>query len=199
MPPEAPGALASRHYWDREFERMAVKVLPSEYYVTARQQALLTVLGSCVAACLHDPHARVAGMNHFMLPDEGEGGRAHPDAMRYGAHAMDVLVSELVKAGARRERLQAKVFGGAAVLAQMTALNIGDRNAQFVLRWLRKERIDVCASDLGGQHARRVCFLPDSGRVVVRKLRRSEELDAVQLDERRLLRHLSGPRSGAAA
>jgi chemotaxis protein CheD len=199
MPAEAAGALASRHYYDRDFDRMAVKLLPSEYYVTAQPTALLTVLGSCVAACLHDPHAGVAGMNHFMLPDEGEGGRSHPDAMRYGAHAMDVLVSELLKAGARRERLQAKVFGGAAVLAGMTSLNIGDRNADFVRRYLRDAKIDLFASDLGGQHARRVCFLPDTGRVVVRKLRRSEEVDAVQVEERRLLRQLSAPRVRAVA
>lgn len=191
MSVEMLGSVASHHYFDRDLGRVAVKLLPSEYYVTTQQMALLTVLGSCVAACLHDPHARVAGMNHFMLPDQGESGRAHPMAMRYGAHAMDVLVSELIKAGARRERLRAKVFGGAAVLPNMPLLNIGDRNSDFVLRYLRAEQIDLYAQDLGGSHARRVCFMPESGKVVVRKLRASHDLDRVQSQESELFRKLT--------
>jgi len=162
--------MASCVYFDRECQRMAVKLLPSEYYVTAGNTVMLTVLGSCVAACLHDPEAGVAGMNHFMLPETAEGGGSAADAMRYGTHAMEVLLRELLRAGARRERLQAKVFGGAAVLANMTALNIGERNAEFVLRYLCREGIDVHAQDLGGSRARRICFLPDSGKVQVRLL-----------------------------
>lgn len=195
MGAEQPDAMARLHYFDRDLARMAVKLLPSEYYVTTRQTALLTVLGSCVAACVQDPMAGVAGMNHFMLPDEGEGGREHPASMRYGAHAMDVLVSELIRSGARRERLRAKVFGGAAVLPNMPSLNIGDRNAQFVLRYLRAQNIGLYAQDLGGAHARRVCFLPESGKVVVRKLRSPGELDQVQSQEGELLRRLAA-RSG---
>ncbi len=191
MNAEMPGSVASHHYFDRDLGRLAVKLLPSEYYITKRQTALLTVLGSCVAACLHDPHAGIAGMNHFMLPDQGESGRDHPMAMRYGTHAMDVLVSELIKAGARRERLRAKVFGGAAVLPNMPSLNIGDRNSGFVLRYLRAEQIDLYAQDLGGSYARRVCFLPESGKVVVRRLRTAQELDPIQSQESELLQKLS--------
>jgi chemotaxis protein CheD len=110
--------------------------------------------------------------------------------MRYGAYAMDVLIRELVRAGARRERLQAKVFGGGAVLANMTTLNIGDRNADFVLRYLRNERIEVAAQDLRGPHARRVCFLPSTGKAIVRKLRAQTEVLAVQREEGELLRRL---------
>jgi chemotaxis protein CheD len=190
MSVEMPGSVASFHYFDRDLGRLAVKLLPSEYYVTMRDTALLTVLGSCVAACLHDPFARVAGMNHFMLPDEGDSGRADASAMRYGAHAMDVLVSELVKAGARRERLRAKVFGGAAVLPNMPSLNIGDRNADFVVRYLRAAQIDLCAQDLGGAHARRICFLPESGKVVVRKLRATPDVNQIHSRESELLRTL---------
>ncbi|MCY1370027.1 Chemoreceptor glutamine deamidase CheD [compost metagenome] len=164
--------------------------MPSEYYVTTDHTVLSTVLGSCVAACLHDAQAGVAGMNHFMLPDDGEPGVG---SMRYGAYAMDVLVRELVRAGARRERLQAKVFGGGAVLAGMTTLNIGDRNADFVLRYLEAERIEVAAQDLRGPHARRVCFLPESGKAVVRRLRAQTEVLRVRRDEGELLRRLSVP------
>lgn len=190
-------ARATRHYFDREFGRSAVKLLPSEYYVatTAKPLVLLTVLGSCVAACLHDPYAGVAGMNHFMLPDAIEGGMAHPDAMRYGVHAMDVLVQELVNAGARRERLQAKVFGGAAVLPNMPSLNVGDRNGAFVLRYLQEQKINLHAQDLGGIHARRVALLAESGRVVVRKLRQGQEVGEVREEEVELLRRFSGARA----
>ncbi|WP_143684730.1 chemoreceptor glutamine deamidase CheD [Variovorax sp. KK3] len=192
MTATAPGSIASHHYFDRDFDRMAVKLLPSEYYVTATDTVMSTVLGSCVAACLLDREAGVAGMNHFMLPEDAEPGtRGQAESMRYGTYAMEVLIRELLRAGARRDRLQAKVFGGAAVLANMTTLNIGDRNADFVLRYLAQERIAIAAQDLRGQHARRVCLLPHSGKAVVRKLRTQVDMLSVQREEGELLRKLA--------
>ncbi|MFL9670124.1 chemoreceptor glutamine deamidase CheD [Variovorax sp. AB1(2024)] len=194
--PSAPDSVASHHYFDRDVGHKAVKLLPSEYYVTMDDTVLSTVLGSCVAACLHDAEAGVAGMNHFMLPDDSESGMRDPvDSMRYGTYAMDVLIRELVRAGARRDRLQAKVFGGGAVLANMTTLNIGDRNADFVLRYLRTERIEVAAQDLRGPHARRVYFMPATGKAIVRKLRAQTEVRSIQREEGELLRSLSGLRA----
>ncbi len=193
MNAEMPDSLARHRCVDRDFGSV-VKLLPNEYYVTTGPKVLLTVLGSCVAACLIDPYAAVAGMNHFMLPDAGQGGLDQPAAMRYGAHSMDVLVRALVRAGARRERLQAKVFGGAAVLPNMPLLNVGDRNAQFVLRYLQAEKIGLYAQDLGGSYARRVAFLADSGKVVVRKLRTAQDLAPVQLQESEMLRALTPAR-----
>jgi chemotaxis protein CheD len=191
-----PQGVASHHYYDRDVGQMAVKLLPSEYFVTKTDTVLTTVLGSCVAACILDVDNGIAGMNHFMLPDDGDSApRDQAESMRYGAYAMDVLIRELIRAGARRERLQAKVFGGAAVLANMTTLNIGDRNADFVLRYLRAQRIDVAAQDLRGQHARRVCFLPSTGKAVVRKLRSQNDVQSIQHEEGELLRKLSTPRS----
>ncbi|WP_431273512.1 chemoreceptor glutamine deamidase CheD [Variovorax ureilyticus] len=190
----APGSVASLHYFDRDVGSMAVKLLPSEYYVTTTDTVLTTVLGSCVSACLVDIDNGVAGMNHFMLPDDGDASaRDQTESMRYGAYAMDVLIRELLRAGARRERLQAKVFGGGAVLANMTTLNIGDRNADFVLRYLRAERIAVAAQDLRGPYARRVCFMPSSGKAVVRKLRGQADVQSIQREEGELLRKLAGP------
>ncbi|HWT17562.1 MAG TPA: chemoreceptor glutamine deamidase CheD [Variovorax sp.] len=192
LPAAVPASVATHHYFDRDFDCAAVKLLPAEYYVTDAGILLTTVLGSCVAACITDVEAGVAGMNHFMLPDDAEAGSPEQaGAMRYGAHAMDVLVAELLRAGARRERLKAKVFGGAAVLANMTMLNIGGRNADFVLRYLEKQRIAVAAQDLRGLHARRVCLLPESGKAVVRKLRAPVDIQAVQRDEGELLRKWS--------
>ena len=196
--------LATRHYFDREFGLAAVKLLPGEYYVTADNMVLTTVLGSCVSACLRDSVSGIGGMNHFMLPDV-----ADPlffdaaAAMRYGAHAMQVLLSEVVRAGARRERLEAKVFGGGAVLASMTLLNIGERNADFVLRYLMSERIRIAAQDLRGKLPRRINFFPFSGRVMVRKLRQQGDALLVQCEEQALasalLKHQGMGRGGGLA
>ena len=192
----APGSVASHHYFDRDANSMAVKLLPSEYYVTSTHTVMSTVLGSCVAACLQDVEAGVAGMNHFMLPHDSEPGtRDQMESMRYGAYAMDVLTRDLVRAGANRGRLQAKVFGGGAVLANMTTLNVGDRNADFVLHYLRAAQIGIAAQDLRGPHARRVCFMPATGKVVVRRLYAQTEVQLIQREETEFLRRLSSTRT----
>jgi chemotaxis protein CheD len=162
-------ARATRHYFDSAFNYQAVKVLPNEYYVTGDDLMITTVLGSCVAACIRDPLTGVGGMNHFMLP-EGDGQSPASATMRYGAFAMEVLINEVLKAGAARERLEAKVFGGGAVLAAMHQMNIGERNGQFVLSYLKTEGIPVLAKDLGDVHARRISYFPRDGRVMVRKM-----------------------------
>lgn len=163
-------ARATRHYFDSAFQCAAVKVLPNEYYVAAGEDIMIsTVLGSCVAACVRDPHAGVGGMNHFMLP-EGDIDSPASATMRYGAFAMEVLINELLKAGATRARLEAKVFGGGAVLSAMQQMNIGERNARFVLNYLQLEGIPVLAQDLGDVHARRIGYFPRDGRVMVRKM-----------------------------
>ena len=189
-----PDSVATRHYYDREFASPAVKLLPGEYFVTDEPIVLTTVLGSCVAACVRDVGAGLGGMNHFMLPDEGDARQGTSAAMRYGAFAMEMLLNELIKAGARRERLEAKVFGGGAVLAQMTCLNIGERNADFVLRYLQLEQVRVVAQDLCGGLPRRVNYFPQSGRATVRKLCQAQDRLAVQHEEQALARSLSRPR-----
>lgn len=190
---------ATHHYFDRDINCNAVKLLPSEYYVTDNGTALTTVLGSCVAACLHDAQAGVAGMNHFMLPnDSEEAPRSHADAMRYGVYAMNTLLKEVLRAGAKRERLHAKVFGGGAVLSHMTTLNIGDRNAEFVLKFLREQGIPIAAQDLRGSHARRVCFMPSTGKAVVRRLGGQAGAQLIQSDEQALMRRLSHAHAPAA-
>lgn len=182
---------ASRHYFDREFDIRAVKLLPGEYYVTSEDIVLTTVLGSCVSACVRDSTAGIGGMNHFMLPDDADpASRDSAAAMRYGAYAMNALLSELFKGGAKRERLEAKVFGGGAVLANMTMLNIGDRNADFVLRYLHGEGVRIAAQDLRGKLPRRINYFPLTGRVTVRKLRKQDDALLVQQDEQELVKAL---------
>ncbi len=157
-------------YHDRSFDILTAKILPGEYYVTKRQMMIVTVLGSCVSTCLRDPTAKVGGMNHFMLPQRA-GDLASPlsSSARYGAFAMEVLINQVLNLGARRERLEAKVFGGAHVLAGLT--DIGRRNAEFVREYLHSEHIKLAAEDLGSNYARKVYFFPDSGRVLVKQLR----------------------------
>ena len=145
--------IASNLYYDNHFQRPGVKLLPNEFYTTSEDMVLVTVLGSCVAACIQDRTAGIGGMNHLMLPDDGaDVAQAASDSMRYGAYAMEVLINELIKAGGRRERFEAKVFGGGAVLAGMTTMNIGDRNSEFVRRYLATEKIRIVAEDLQGSH-----------------------------------------------
>ncbi|AQV96521.1 chemotaxis protein CheD [Cupriavidus necator] len=190
--PHLPEALATRTYFDREFGKQAIKLLPNEYYVTREDVVLTTVLGSCVAACIRDETAGVGGMNHFMLPeDDGSADRMLSASMRYGSYALEVLINELLKMGARRERLEAKVFGGGAVLANMTTLNIGDRNADFVLRYLKTEEVRVAAQDLRGPHARRVSYFPVGGLALVRRLTRQDDQVSVARDERALARAIA--------
>lgn len=163
--------LATNRYFDRHFESQAVKVLPGEYYVTRRDMVLVTVLGSCVSACIRDIDAGVGGMNHFMLPEEA-GRDVVSASARYGTFAMEVLINHLLKLGARRNRLEAKVFGGGAVLESLVSSNVGERNAEFVLNYLMTEKIPVVAKDLLDSYPRKVYYFPQSGRVMVRKLHR---------------------------
>ncbi|HXM31038.1 MAG TPA: chemoreceptor glutamine deamidase CheD [Xanthobacteraceae bacterium] len=176
--------IATNLYFDNHFHRRGVKLLPNEFYTTGDDMVLVTVLGSCVAACIHDRTAGIGGMNHFMLPDDGaEAQQAASDSMRYGAYAMEVLINELIKMGGRRERFEAKVFGGAAVLAGMTTINIGDRNSEFVRRYLGLEKIRIAAEDLQGVHPRKVAFMPHTGQAMVKKLRLAQEPSVAEREQ----------------
>ncbi|KQP17010.1 chemotaxis protein CheD [Pseudorhodoferax sp. Leaf267] len=157
---------ASFFYLDHHFQYNAVKVLPGEYFVSSDEIVMMTVLGSCISACLWDTRARVGGMNHFMLPegggDEGFG--------RYGSYAMELLINEMLKCGARRESLQAKIFGGAQVMANFTTMNVGERNTSFVIDYLQTERIPLLSQDVLDIYPRKVCFFPSSGKAMVKRL-----------------------------
>lgn len=157
-------------YFDRQLGCDVIKVMPGEYEVSADDVTLVTLLGSCVAACLRDPVAGVGGMNHFLLPEDLRAGGPVTTNTRYGAYAMEVLINELLKLGAQRQRLEAKVFGGANILRGMTSAPVGDRNAQFVIDYLHNESIMAASRDLGGQVARKVAYFVRSGRVLVRHL-----------------------------
>ena len=176
---------ASFFYWDAHFRNDAVKVLPGEYFVSDEDLLITTTLGSCIAACLWDRERRIGGMNHFMLPDSQGPGDSPRDTERgglrdvqrdvqrggrYGSYAMELLINELLKRGATKSNLEAKIFGGGAVIAGMKTLNVGERNTRFVLEYLQTERIPVVSRDVLEVYPRKVCFLPASGKAMVKRL-----------------------------
>jgi chemotaxis protein CheD len=164
--------LSPHLYFDREHNSEAAKILPGEYFATGREMVLVTVLGSCVCACLRDKISGIGGMNHFMLPDSGQD-RSNPlgESARYGIYAMEVLINQLLKMGAKRSNFEAKVFGGGSVLRGFTVANVGERNAEFVLQFLRTEKISLAAQDLLDIYPRKVYFFPNTGLVRVKKLK----------------------------
>lgn len=171
---------ASFFYKDHHFQYDAVKVLPGEYFVSNEDLVIMTVLGSCIAACIWDGKVRAGGMNHFMLPD----GDGSDGAGRYGSYAMELLINEMLKKGARRESMQAKIFGGAQVMAGFTTLNVGERNTKFVLDYLATERIPVVSQDVLDIHPRKVCFFPLTGKALVKRLAHSHP-ETLAVEERK--------------
>lgn len=189
-------ALASNHYYDRNFSTEAVKILPGEYFVTQSDILLVTVLGSCVSACVRDPGTGVGGLNHFMLPDGGQEGGAASTSARYGTHAMELLINQLIKLGARRSHLEAKVFGGGNVLAGLTVTDVGARNAAFVMDFLATEKIRVYAKDLVGNFPRKIYYFPATGKVLVKKLKSMHNSTIVERERTYRDRIQSEPVSG---
>lgn len=163
--PRRPGE-ASFFYFDHHFQHNSVKVLPGEYFVSNENLVIMTVLGSCIAACLWDSRAHVGGMNHFMLPD----GDLADASGRYGSYAMELLINEMLKLGARRETMQAKIFGGAQVMHNFTTMNVGERNTNFVLNYLHTERIPIVSEDVLDIYPRKVVFFPVTGKAMVKRL-----------------------------
>ncbi|MDR7090771.1 chemoreceptor glutamine deamidase CheD [Cellvibrio fibrivorans] len=189
--------LAPTTYYDRHFERHAVKILPGEYFVTNGDKLIVTVLGSCVAVCLRDKVNGIGGMNHFLLPNDGtnETGLLTESA-RYGVYAMELLVNHLLKMGATRARMEAKVFGGGNVLPGLKVNNVGQRNVEFVLDYLQTERIPIVAKDLLDDYPRKVYFFPDTGKVLVKKIKSIHNTTIVDRESEYRMKVKFTPKSG---
>lgn len=173
LPQALPQFGHIKRYWDPQHETVAAKLLPGEYYVTTQGEMICTVLGSCVSACVRDRVLGVGGMNHFMLPlDRSRGSSAWSDAAsaatRYGNVAMEMLINDLLKIGARRGNLEFKLVGGGKVLAAMT--DVGAANIDFVRNYVRTEGFAVAGEDLGDVYPRKVHYYPATGKVRVKKL-----------------------------
>lgn len=177
----AGGSAPSTRFRDPRFQAVAVKIGPGEHHVTASaDEMIVTVLGSCVAACVRDPGAGVGGMNHFMLPKgacgvtSGSWGGAS-ESLRYGNVAMERLINDVLRRGGRRGSLEIKVFGGARMIGGSGGGGmVGPRNADFVEAYLQAEGLPIAARHLRGDHARRVNYFPLTGRALVLELPRDD-------------------------
>lgn len=161
-----------------------VRVLPGDYYVTGEPGVtIVTILGSCVAACVRDPFSGFGGLNHFMLP-EGENGEWNGigAAFRYGNFAMEALINAVLKSGCARQNLEVKLFGGASLLG--SANGVGHKNCLFARRYLEMEGIPLSGADLGGEYGRRIQYDPATGKVQ-RLMLKSREDAAMLSDETR--------------
>lgn len=177
-------------YWDKLNEIHTAKILPGQYYVTRNNEAIVTVLGSCISACISDNEANIGGMNHFMLPssDSQYKQTSVDDAARYGNYAMELLINEILKNGGKRENLQIKVFGGGRIINNMT--DVGKRNIEFTREYLAAEHIPLVAEDVGDIYPRKVYYFPATGRAKVKRLR-SLHNNTIMERENSYMKHLS--------
>jgi len=186
-----------RGFYDPITASWMIKVLPGKFYITRRaDEVIVTVLGSCVSACIRDVQTGIGGMNHFMLASDAAGHWGGDQrSTRYGNFAMEKLINELIKAGCPRERMEVKVFGGGNVTD--TKNQIGTQNAEFVLRYLEDEGLACSAHDLGGPYPRRIQYFPSTGRVV-RKLLIGGDRDLIVREESEYAKGLAAkPTAGA--
>jgi chemotaxis protein CheD len=170
QPQALPGFAHISRYWDPTNDSWAAKIQPGEYYVTRSDELVVTVLGSCVSACMRDPVTGIGGMNHFMLPENSSDSSDAwgAEAARYGVFAMEQLINEILRAGGCKERLEVKITGGGKVLP--TCADIGQQNITFAHEFLAQEKLPLAAEEVGGPYPRRVYYEPQSGRVRVKKL-----------------------------
>jgi len=160
-------------YYDKAHAMEAVKLLPGEYYVSTRSEVIVTVLGSCVSACVRDKVFGIGGMNHFMLPlhhnERPQWGSSEVSAMtRYGNFAMEHLIHDVLSNGGLKQNLEVKVFGGGRIMNGMT--DVGKNNIQFVQRFLSDEQLNIDGHDWGGDTPRKVYYFPKTGRVLMKRL-----------------------------
>jgi len=161
-----------RRMQDTRFPYEVAVILPGEYFVSEEPKVVYTVLGSCISVCLRDPFAKVGGMNHFMLaaPSNTEGHDNWADSGRYGSFAMEMLINEILKRGGKKNRLEAKVFGGGKIYD--STMDIGAKNAAWALDYLEQEGLPLMKANVGDVCPRKVYFFTDSGKVLMKKLDR---------------------------
>lgn len=180
-------------HFDYKVDALVYPVLPGDHLIIQeRGAAVSTLLGSCVAACIRDRNNGIGGLNHFLLP-----GSDQSQSSRYGVYAMEVLINEILSKGSHRADLEAKVFGGAEVIASTGQSRVGKKNAIFVLDYLKSEGVSVVAEDLGGTSARRVYYFPEDGRVRVQYLAATETKRAAEGEAKLNQRLATKPTTGS--
>lgn len=201
LPKPLTGFEHVNRYWDRRQNVAAAKILPGQFYVSTQGEMISTVLGSCIAACIRDKRLGIGGMNHFMLPESKDGkgswetSQVTGASSRYGNWAMEFLINAILKQGGHKSDMEVKLFGGGAVLANMT--NVGQRNIEFARSYLEQEGLQVVAQDVGGLYPRKVLYFPDTGSVKMRKLK-TQRNDTVERREQAYIQSISEkPASGS--
>lgn len=188
LPRALPGFAGITRYWDDVHGMYAAKLLPGEFYVTVERETIVTVLGSCVSACVRDPVFGIGGMNHFMLPVSHGAGSWEANGVaastRYGSHAMEKLINEILKHGGSRGNLEVKLTGGGRILAQMT--DVGRKNIDFIEEYVRTEALKVLSRDLGDIYPRKVYYTPATGKMLVKKLRSLHNDTVIERENRYL-------------
>lgn len=192
---ELPRALSGFEHvsrgWDVRWNCPTAKILPGECYVSTQEEAIHTVLGSCISVCIRDKRLGIGGMNHFMLPvQEGDKGISRQNsinpALCYGNWAMEFLINAILKQGGKRESFEIKMFGGGRVLSGMTNIDIGARNIEFARGYLQAEKLNLVAEDVGDICPRKILYFPKTGVVKLRRLTHTPN-DLIERREREYL------------
>ncbi len=171
-----------RRLHDARFPHEIAAILPGEFFVSASPMIVYTVLGSCISACIRDPVVGVGGMNHFMLPKPKEGGNdSWGESARYGSYAMESLINEILKQGGMKSRLEVKLFGAGKIYEGK--IDVGARNAEWVLGFLKTEGLRPVKSDLGDVCPRKVYYFTESGRVLMKKIERLKNKTILDREE----------------
>ncbi|MDP3089910.1 MAG: hypothetical protein Q8N04_04490 [Nitrospira sp.] len=162
-----------RRMTDRRFPHEIASILPGEFFVSCEPMVVYTVLGSCISACIRDPISGVGGMNHFMLPKPNEHQSSDAwggESTRYGSFAMEQLINGILKRGGMKHRLEVKLFGAGRIYEGN--IDVGARNIEWVLHYLKNDGFGIAKSDLGDVFPRKVYYFTESGRVLMKKIER---------------------------
>jgi len=184
LPLVLPGFENIKRGWNSSYEIVAARILPGEYFVTMHDEAVYTTLGSCISACIRDRVSGIGGMNHFMLPasasSESWKAADNSASTRYGNVAMEHLINNILKNGGKRQNLEAKIFGGGRIIANMT--DVGMRNIAFARDYLETEGLKITSEDVGDNFPRMVVYFPATGKVKVKRLRALHTNTIVELE-----------------
>lgn len=174
-----------RRFYSYRLDKPVVSLKAGEYFATSNGEVIFTVLGSCISACLYDSEIEASGMNHFLLPRVAKvKDMLASDAGRYGMYAMELLIGELIKLGAQRKNLRAKLFGGGNVLGlKKRNGDLGESNILFARHFLELEDIPVVKQDVGGANGRKIMFFSDTAKVLLKRFDVSYEPRLIEEEE----------------
>ena len=165
----------SASIYDKDSGLNIIKIISGDYYVSKDpKDVFVTILGSCISACIYDEVLKIGGMNHFLLPGDGTTENA-----RFGSFAMELTINDMLKLGSSKRRMKVKLYGGANVLATNSS-RIGDKNIEFIKHFVKNEQLNIVEQDLGGTLPRRLHFFPAAGVVEMRKIEKQYNKQVIE-------------------